>query len=281
MHVKFKSVVFFILYLIPCPFGLTVTSFDHMKCKMCKSTFWNTYSIICACIFSSMYPFAMITIMTSLAPGYEGKIFLLIDIVNYMATYLFCVAIYLSLITSSAKLIKFINGNFAFYDECNVLCEDRRDSIANIIFSIRTLYLYIGNFLLNALKLTENRENLAMVPLLYKCLYFIPDIIIAATTIRFRSGITVNIMCCKRISQALSECFDKMKKSIRKSSKVRFRVYAREKHTFEKIVDCHGKMYNLVQATEVLYRNSLIFTTLRAFALLSSTVKFTSYSDKC
>lgn len=228
-----------------------------------------------------MYPFAMITIMTSLAPGYEGKIFLLIDIVNYMATYLFCVAIYLSLITSSAKLIKFINGNFAFYDECNVLCEDRRDSIANIIFSIRTLYLYIGNFLLNALKLTENRENLAMVPLLYKCLYFIPDIIIAATTIRFRSGITVNIVCCKRISQALSECFDKMKKSIGKSPKERFRVYAREKHTFDKIVDCHGKMYNLVQATEVLYRNSLIFTTLRAFALLSSTVNFTSYSDKC
>lgn len=280
MPLKFKSVVFFILYLIPCPFGLTVTSFDHVKCKMCKSTFWNTYSIICACIFSSMYPFAMITIMTSLAPGYEAKIFLLIDIVNYMATYLFCVAIYLSLITSSAKLIKFINGNFEFYDECNLLCEDRRDYGFYASFSIRTLYLYIGNFFLNALKLMEHSENLTMVPLLYKCLYFIPDMIIAATTIRFRSGITVNIMCCKRISQALSECFDRMKESIGKSSIERFRTYAREKHIFDKIVDCHSKMYNLVQATEVLYRNSLIFTTLRAFALLSSTVNFTSYSEK-
>lgn len=271
-----KSGIFIVLYIIPRVFGLTAASCNIRSCKIYKSTCWRIYAIGCACAFTVMYPIAIITILTSIKAHYQGKVFVFIDISNYFATYLFCVAIYLPVMSSSPELIEYINLNFSLYDDCKALCKDRREIMFFLLFTSRAIYLYIGNTVLNTLKLNENSEDLAMVPFIYKCSFFIPDMIMASTMIRFRSAITMYIMCCKRINQAFSECLNSLKTFNGKSANERFRISIRAKYTFDKITECHAKLYSSIKATESLSGNLLIFSILTAFAHLSSTVKYST-----
>lgn len=269
---RIKRILFIILFLLPRQYGLAAASCRIRTCTAFKSNLWRTYSIVCACLFLVVYPIAIITIQPKMKAISEGHIFVLIDITNYCLMYAFCVAVYLRVISSPTKLINFNNLNFTLFEECKALCKDRREIMFVLLFTTRILYLYLGTTVVNAITLVENEENLKNVSFIFKYTYLVPDLVMASEMIRFRSSIFMGIICCQRINQAFSECIDSLKTSKEKPADERFRIFFRAKHTFHKITDCHAKLYYLAKETEALSGNLLLFSILKAFAHLSTTV---------
>lgn len=264
--------MFIILFVIPRVFGLTAASCNVRTCQVIKSKLWRVYSIVCGCCFLIAYPFAITAILTHITLTSESNIFIYIDITNYAATYLFCVAIYLRVMMSTEKLTQSNNLHFTVFDECRALCKQRKDVTFFLYFTNRAFYLYVGNAILNTIKLVENSERLVGVPFIYKILYFLPDMIMASTIIRFRTAVTMYTMCCEQINQVLSECIGRIKSTKCKPLNARFRAVAHVSHTFDKVTERHCKLYSLVKSTETLSGNLLLFSILRTFAHLSSTV---------
>lgn len=272
LETSIKRILFIILVLLPRQYGLTAASVNVRKCRVFKSNLWRIYSIVCACTFSVMYPFAIFAIQANFKPIFEGKMIVFIDTFNYLTMYVFCVAVYLRVISAPSKFIKFDNMSFTVFYKCKTLCKDKRDIVFFALFTTRVLYLYLGHFVLNTVELTEHSSELTTVPFIYKFFYLVPDIVMASEMIRFRSGIFMGITCCQRINQAFVECFEMLKASNNQPAKERSRIYFRAKYTFDKITDCHSNMFSLVKETESLSGILIILSVLKIFTHLSTTV---------
>lgn len=268
-----KNVVFTGTTTVPRFFGLSSVKFDMQTCKLSKSNFWRVYIIIYACVFAVSYPFAIIAILAGIRKSSKSRILVYIDVTNYIATYIFCLAVYLNLAIASTKGMILFNAISALWDECKVLCKDNREFKYLFNFILQALYLYIGNVVLNAITLAEYSESLTMVPFVYKFLYYFPDLIMATSMLRFRSIFSLFVMCCQRINQAFSECMHHLEECDDKSSDERLNTIFRARYTFDKIAQSQENLYHSIKGNAALFGALVIFSILKAFAHLSSTVK--------
>lgn len=264
--------VFTVLFIIPRQLGVSTASFDVKTRLLYKSKFWQIHATIFALTFAISYPFAINSIISRLKAAAEGKVYMLIDIGNYGSTYVFCVIIYLRVLTSTDMLIKFSNKCIEIFGECRNLATDNKEKGFFILFIARVSYLYLGGAALNAVNLEMFGEDIATVPFAFKMIYFIPDLVMATTMIRFRSAISLFTRCCRQINQALVECTALLETSEGKLEKDRIEIILRAKRNFDHIAEIHAKLFNLIRETEILAGNVLIFSILKAFAHLSSTV---------
>lgn len=273
LSARIISVLYVIVLLLPRQLGLLAANCNVHTRLMSKSTFWKIYSIICGCIFSIVYPFAIKGILSKTNALSKSGLFAYIEITNYVAMYLFTVAIYIRIVFSSTKHINYNNRAFSVLNECKLLCNDLKDFEYVLPFVIRVIYLYFGYAILNAINLSDHSEDLSAVPIYYKFLFFVPDLVMASTTIRVHTSIAMQVICCKRINEALSECLARVRKARNVTSpNERMRIYCRECQTFDKITDSHAKLYAVTRGTEELTSNLMIFSILKAFAHLSSMV---------
>lgn len=269
------SVLYVLVYLVPRQFGLLAANCDVRMRRQFKSRFWLLYSIICGCTFTISYPFAITAILSKIKTLHEGNVFIFIEISNYVALYILTVAIYVRIMFSSTKHMNYNNLAFSLLDDCKALVIDQREYEYIIPFAARVLYLYFGYATLNAITLYQNSDNLKLVPIFYKCLFFLPDIVMANTMIRQHTSIALQAICCKRINQAFSECMDVAKKIRNLSTPyARLRMGSHATQRFDKITECHAKLYKVTRETESLSAILMIFAILKAFAHLSSMVCF-------
>lgn len=272
---RIVSLLYAVIFLAPRQLGLLAVSCDVRTRKLSKSTFWMVYSIICGCIFSVTYPFAITAILSKINALSESNLFVFIEITNYVAMYLFTVAIYIRIMFSSTKHMNYNNLAFSIEDECRGLCEDRREFEYMIPLIIRILYSYFGYAILNAINLNKHSDDLNTVPLVYKLLYFMPDLVMANTMIRVHTAILLQIVCCKRINQGFSECMIRIKRAnYVKSPAERIGIYLSTSKTFDKITELHANLFSVTRGMEELTSNLMIFSILKAFAHLSSMVPF-------
>lgn len=274
LYTRIISLLYIMVLLAPRQFGLLGVSCDTRTRRMYKSNFWLIYSIMCGCMFTVTYPFAIAAIYPKIDTLNEGNVFTFIEITNYIAMYLFTVAIYVRIGFSSTKHMNYNNLAFSMYDDCKALCsKDNREFEYIVPFVIRLIYLYFGYATLNAFTLYRNSESLSTVPVFYKLLFFLPDIVMANTMIRTHTTIALQIICCKRINQSFSECMEMAKKVHQIPSPLqRLKNGFIATQTFDRITECHAKLYKVTRGTEELTSNLMIFAILKAFAHLSSMV---------
>lgn len=282
LSTRIISIVYIVVILAPRQFGLLAVTCDIRTRRMYKSTFWLIYSIMCGCIFIVTYPFAIAAILSKIDSLNVGNVFTFIEISNYIAMYLFAVAIYVRIVFSSTKHMNYNNLAFSMYDDCKALCcKDNREFEYIVPFAIRLIYLYFGYATLNAITLYRNSESLSTVPVIYKLLFFVPDIVMANTIIRTHTTIALQIICCKRINQAFSECIEMANKAHHMPSPLeRLKNGFIATQTFDRITECHAKLYKVTRGTEELTSNLMIFAILKAFAHLSSMVIWNFFFSK-
>lgn len=279
MHKNISTRIISLLYVVvliaPRQLGLLAMNCDVKTRKMSKSKFWLIYSIICGCIFTVSYPFAITVILTKTNALYESNLFVFIEISNHVAMYLFTVAIYIRILFSSTKHMEYNNLAFSMLEECKALVNDKREFEYIIPFAFRVIYLYFGYAILNAINLNKHTDALNDVSIFYKFLYFVPDLVMANTMLRVHTTIAMQIICCKRINQGFSDCMIRMKKALIVTSPAeRMRIYLTSGRKFDKITETHAKLYKVTRGTEELTSNLMIFSILKAFAHLSSMVNY-------
>lgn len=258
--------------LLPRNWGLLPANCNVRLRQISVSKIWLIYSILCGISFAIIYPLAILAISPKTKTMAQGDIFVFIEITNHTAMYLFSVAVFCRIIIFAKTHIDYTNAAFSIFDKCKLLCNDNREIAFIVPFVIRILYLYFGYAALNAIKLMQNSENLETVPFVYKYTYFIPDIIMANTMMRFHTTISLQIVCCNRINEALVECMEIMKKSNAKSANELAKIQFDVNQRFDHITECHQQLHAVTRGTEPLAANLLIFYILKAFAHLSSMV---------
>lgn len=272
------SMVYILVFVVPRQFGLLAVNCDIRERRMYKSIFWLMYAIICGCSFTVAYPFAITTILSKMQTLHEGNVFVFIEISNYVAMYIFTVAIYTLIMFYTPQHMSYNNLAFSLLADCKALVIDKREYEFIIPFSIRMIYLYFGYAALNAITIYQNSDNLNEVSIIYKCLYFLPDIVMASTMIRFHTSIALQAISCKRVNQAFFECTNMAKKIYSMSTPLeRLRMGSKVTQTFDKITECHAKLYSVTRGTESLTSLLMIFAILKAFVHLSSMVCFIFY----
>lgn len=259
--------------LVPRQFGLLAMHCDFRTSHISKSNFWLIYSIIFACIFSVSYPFAIMMIWEKTNTLSDGSLIAFIEISNHIAMYLVTVAIYIRITCTATHHMNYTNFVYATFNECRTLCNDRRELEYVFSLIIRTTYLYFGYGFLNARKLYQHSDVLNTIPILYKFVYFLPDLVMGNTLLRIHTTFAIQTMSCERINEALSECIDNMIKANRiTSTSERLRIYSESSRTFDKLTELHAKIYKITRGTEELTSNLMIFSISKTFAHLSSTV---------
>ncbi|XP_031636516.1 gustatory receptor for bitter taste 93a [Contarinia nasturtii] len=95
----------------------------------------------------------------------------------------------------------------------------------------------------------------------------------ANTVIRLQTTFVIQIISCERINQALSECINNVNKAYNiVSPKVRFRIFPDTSERFDTLTKLHAKVYKLTRYCEEISSNLTIFSILKTFAHLSSTL---------
>lgn len=284
MHKRLETItiIFIIVIYLPRQFGLLAANCDVFSRRMSISNIWRFYSFMCGVIFAITFPFAILKILSIVHSVSDEKLYIytFIEITNYIAMYLFSVAVYVRILFSSQKHITYNNVGFTMFDHCKKLSNDNKEREFILPLIIRVIYLYFGYAALSAIKLSENSDNLETVLFFYKCVYFVPDIVMANTMIRVHTTIAMQIICCKWVNQAFSECTDSVSNISIKSPKEKCRVYCHARRRFNQITRCYSRLYEVSRGTEVLTSNLMIFAILKAFAHISSMV-FLVYQYCC
>lgn len=269
------GILFIIVMLVPRQFGLLAANCDIQRRQLIHSKIWLAYSILCGCFFTITYPLSIQTISLK-----TNGIFTFIEITNHAAMYFFVLVAFIRIAIFSRYHANYTNLGFATFDQCKTIYPDNREKAFIIPITIRLIYLYLGYAALNVISLMQHSENLETVPSLYILIYFAPDVVMACSMLRFHTTVAMQIICCNRINQALSECMDRVQRTYIKNPSKRFKFYLKEYETFNQIIECYRQLYELSRKTERLVSLLMLFYVLKAVAHISSMVSFMIQSIK-
>lgn len=261
------GILFIIVMLVPRQFGLLAANCNIQTRQISHSKVWLAYSILCGCLFTIIYPLSIQAISLN-----TNGIFTFIEITNHAAMYFFSLAAFVRIIIFSTYHANYANLGFATFDQCKIIYPDNREKSFIVPIIIRVIYLYLGYAALNAIPFMQHSKNLETVPFLYKLVYFAPDLVMACSMLRFHTTIAMQIICCTRINQALSECMDRVQRCHIKNPSKRFKIFCKEYEIFNRITKCYRQLYELSRETEKLVSLLMLFYILKAFAHISSMV---------
>lgn len=253
----------------PRQFGLLAANCNIQTRQMSKSKIWLVYSVLCGCLFTIFYPMSIQAISLK-----TNGIFTFIEITNHAAMYFFVLVAFIRIAIFPTNHANYSNLGFATFDQCKTIYPDNREKSFIIPLTIRVIYLYLGYAALNAISLVRHSENLETVPFLYILIYFAPDLVMGSSMLRFHTTVAMQIICCTRINQALSECMDRVQRCYIKNPPKRLKFLRKEYRTFIQITKCYGQLYELSLKTEKIASLLLLFYILKAFAHISSMVRF-------
>lgn len=255
--------------VLPRQFGLLAANCNIHTRQMSHSKIWLTYSLLCGCLFTIIYPLSIQAISLK-----TNGIFTFIEITNHAAMYLFVLVAFLRIAVFSTNHSNYSNYAFATFDLCKTLYPDNRENSFIIPLTVRVVYLYLGYAVLNAITLLQHSENLETVPYLYQLVYLVPDLVMACSMLRFHTTVALQIICCTRINQALSECMDRVQRCYIENPIKRLKFFRREYKLFNQITKCYRQLYELSRKTEKIASLLMLFYILKAFAHISSMVRW-------
>lgn len=261
------GILFIIVMVIPRQFGLLAANCNIQTRQLSHSRFWLAYSTVWGCFFTIIYPLSIQAISLK-----TNGIFTFIEITNHAAMYIFVLIAFIRIAIFSTNHSNYSNLGFATFDKCKTICPDNREKSFIAPLTIRVIYLYVGYAVLNAISLMQQGENLEAVPFLYKLIYFTPDLVMACSMLRYHTTVAMQIICCTRVNQALSECMDRVQRCYIKNPSKRLRFFCKEYQTFHQITNCYTQLYELSRKTEKLVSLLMSFYILKAFAHVSSMV---------
>lgn len=269
MAKKFKfsiihTILHFIILIIPRFFGLLALSCNIWQHSLKKSTFWYSYAIIFAIFFTIFYPISILSIFfNSNLPSYG--IIAYLDKIYHISIYIFSLYTFFYYISFSDTLIYHHNSGFQCYKRCIQLNHDKHINENKLLFPFifRIIYSYIGYFTLNYTKHLQDSASTASIPLFYKLIECLPDLLMECIMIRLQYVIVMQIICLKYLNRAFLNCIDELNAVPRRKPAKLNIVCCCLNDRFNEIVKNYIFVYNKCRATEKYASNLVVFSILK------------------
>lgn len=257
-------------FALPRLIGVVPVSLNHQKFSVYKSKFWQFTSVMIASTFIVCYPIALRKIYAEREVHTAG-IWLIVEILQYTTTYLLTAYIYFVNILFVDEVIEYINHNLHYF----FVYEQRLMPIANeqspLLFQyvFRTIYSYFGFIYSNYIRLAFFYGRPDDI---YTIIYYLPDIVITSSAIRFFTSIITQLTCYRRLNEIARGCTEMANATVAKSQYERETLFCEISDRIDLLCEHHCRLQSIARATERLLSKILIFSTFYAFANLVSCV---------
>lgn len=256
-------------------FGLLPLRYDVNQLKMTISKFWHSYCLIVSLLFVFAYPFALVHIINNRTENNDSGIAQIVEKLHYCATYAMAISVYIRQIFFSRTTQSFINNGMDFYSRVENSYPNQK--FAYMEFTIpyvsRAVYSYIGYTFVNYLTLTYFYGELKNINYLFVCLYFLPDIVITSTNIRFHSAIIMQTMTLRRLNTAFTSCINSINRRHGKSTYERKKYFVKICEQFNMITIFHEQIWAFRSTSDRLFSNIVLCAIINAFMNLTWVVK--------
>lgn len=271
-------------FLLPRYFGLLSLSYDFKAGRLIPSLPWLIVCNLSGILFIGIYPFAATAIVKNraLRDNEDNGIGRIMDVSQYVIWYVLSVSVYIRQMYFSKQQMHLMNRVISFYRECETLCEEKVQ-VGEFLypFILRGIYSYCGYAILNSLILVYFFDDLSQVNFIYKIAYFVPNIAITTTTIRFHSGVMQLTICGRCINRAFSQCIERVNAAHNKSSAEFEQVCSLAMERFDLLTTYHEEWYKVARLMEKGLSLLMLFTVTNAFMNLTSTVGNFVYTLQC
>lgn len=268
--------IFIINFLIPFLFGLLPLRYDVKKLRLARSRFWYIYCLIMSSLLAFVYPFALLHILNNRMENNDIGIAQIVEKLHYCATFVLAISVYIRQIFFTRTLVNFINNGIEYYSRVESAFPNQK--IASLEFAIpyigRAFYSYLGYTFVNYLALTHFYGELKNVNYLFVCLYFLPDIVITSTAIRFHSMIIMQTLTMRRLNAAFSDCIDRINRRDGKSPYERKKELSGLCDRFDEITIFHDQIWTFRSTADRLFSNIILFAIINAFMNLTCVVNW-------
>lgn len=271
----FTTACFIFNFFVPRCFGLVSLRIDLHAERLVYSRHWLIICNICGLLFIGIYPFAAMEIIKNrtLRDNEDNCIGRIMDVSQYVVWYILSVSVFCRQMYFSKRQMHMTNRTIIFYRQCETLC-DVKVKVGEFIypFIFRGIYSYVGYAILNHLILVYFFGDLSQVNFVYKFAYFIPNIVITTTTIRFHSGVMQLTICGRNINRAFSQCIESVNAAHNRPTDELENVCALARERFDLLTTYHDEWYKIARLMEKGLSLLMLFAVTNVFMNLTSTV---------
>lgn len=262
-------------FLGPQKFGLLSAHYDTRVHQLIPSRGWLIFCNLIGHAFICIYPIAIAQIMQHRRSfddddsGLSRKI----EILPYAIMYLLSVFVYVRQMYFSKHQMNTVNRGLMFYQRCKTLSGHDMNTTNRIYPCIlRAIFSHIGYGLLNFLTIFHFYGDLPEVSFVYKIAFFMPNIVITTTTIRFHSAIVLLTAGGRRINEAFNDCIESVNGTQNAMRTKQLRACQLATERFEYIVTYHAEWYAMAGIIEKGLSILMLFTCTNVGINLTSTV---------
>lgn len=275
-----SSSMFVINFVFPRIFGLLPMQYDMTLLKLTRSNFWHLYCLIISSVFAFVYPFALVHIINNRPENSDNGIAQVVEKLHYCTTYIMAISVYVRQIFFTRTLSNFINNGIGFYSRVENAFPNQKIRFSEFIvpYISRAIYSYVGYTFMNYLTLTYFYGDLKNVNCFYIALYFLPDIVITSTAIRFHSTIIMQTLTMRRLNAAFSDCIKCLNRRNERSSNERKKNLAKVYAKFNKITIFHDQIWTFRSTADHLFSNIVLCAIINAFMNLTCVVSILIFS---
>lgn len=262
-------------FLVAQPFGLLSACYDSQTNRLMPSRGWLIFCSLIGHAFICIYPIAVAQIMQHRKSLHDDDSGLSrkIEILQHAIMYLLSVFVYVRQMYFAKHQMNTVNRGLIFYQRCKTLGGDDMNT-ANYIYPciLRAIFSYIGYALLNFLSIFHFYGDLAQVSFVYKIAFFMPNIVITTTTIRFHSAVVLLTVGGIRINRAFRNCIESVNRTQNAMRAKQLRACQLATERFEYIVTYHGEWYAMASIMEKGLSILMLCTCTNIVINLTSTV---------
>lgn len=268
--------MFLINFVVPRMFGLLPLKHNVDTLYLSRSKLWYIYCLIIAGTYLFVYPVALNHIISSRTENNDSGIAQIVEKLHYCATYILGIAVYIRQLFFTNTVANFINNGIDFYSRAEQLYPNLKGGILEfaIVYIGRAVYSYVGYSLVNYLTLTYFYGELKNANYFYMVLYFLPDIILTSTAIRFHSTIIIQIVVLRRINAAFARCIEQINAGKNKPPLERAKDFTRIASEFDRIAIYYEQIWVFRKSIDYIFSNIILFAILNAFMNLTCVVKY-------
>lgn len=261
-------------FVLPRLFGLLSVYYDSHAHRLRPSRGWLIYCNVIGHLFVCIYPVAFMQIIahrTSHRDGDDSSVSRNIEIFQYAIMYVLSVAVFIRQMYFSKLQLSTVNRGLIFYHRCLALGDDGINGTTHIYaYFVRAIVSYIGYAVLNFFTIFHFYGEMPQVNFIYKIVFFMPNIAITTTTIRFHAAIMMLTVSGRRINRAFHDCIESVNRTQNRTRAQQQRACEKATDRFEFIITCHAEW----DAIKRIMAQSL--SVLMLFTVINNTINLTS-----
>lgn len=262
-------------FSIPRLFGLLSATYNSRAKRLEPSWRWLLFSNLIGHTFICIYPIAVVEIIQyrTSPDGDDSGIKRKIEILQLVMMYLLSVGVFVRQMYFSKHQISVVNRGMKFYQRCQTLCGDDINIVEySLPYIFRAICSFIGYAMLSVLTICYFYGDLSQVHFIYKIAFFMPNIVITTTTIRFHSAIIMLSVGGRRINQAFCDCIESVNRTAKQPRTKQQRACQLATERFEYIVTFHAEWYAIANNMQKSLTVLMLFIVTNNVISLTSTV---------